>query len=152
MSIAAKSLESSGVDPFFRSGPQFRGDNCPSWLMGSHRSRMIEKSHVRPTCFVLLSVQGKQLCPCKLNLYMLYLLCFVMFVHISCFFFSLLSLFGGNKEIIIINLPRISLIRGKLNRCDLHPKQKKMIFFICGLTHCTARDCCLIRQNLQCAL
>ena len=68
--------------------------------MGSHRSRMIEKSHVRPTCFVLLSVQGKQLCPCKLNLYMLYLLCFVMFVHISCvFFFSLLSLFGGNKEI-----------------------------------------------------
>ena len=54
--------------------------------MGSHRSRMIEKSHVRPTCFVLLSVQGKQLCPCKLNLYMLYLLCFVMFVHISCFF------------------------------------------------------------------
>ena len=70
--------------------------------MGSHRSRMIEKSHVRPTCFVLLSVQGKQLCPCKLNLYMLYLLCFVMFVHISCFFFSLLSLFGGNKEIIII--------------------------------------------------
>ena len=29
---------------------------------------------------------GKQLCPCKLNLYMLYLLCFVMFVHISCVF------------------------------------------------------------------
>ena len=54
--------------------------------MGSQRSRMVETRHVRPTCFVLLSVQGKQLCPCKLNLYMLYLLCFVMFVHISCFF------------------------------------------------------------------
>ena len=52
---------------------------------------MAEKRHVRPTCFVLLSVQGKQLCPCKLNLYMLYLLCFVMFVHISCFFLSLCS-------------------------------------------------------------
>ena len=33
--------------------------------------RMVEKRHVTPTCFVLLSVQGKQLCSYKLNLYML---------------------------------------------------------------------------------
>ena len=65
---------------------------------------MVETRHVRPTCFVLLSVQGKQLCPYKLNLYTIYLLCFVMSVHISCNFFSLLSLFGGNKEIIIITM------------------------------------------------
>ena len=32
---------------------------------------MVEKRHVRPTCFVLLSVQGKQLFSYKLNLYML---------------------------------------------------------------------------------
>ena len=78
------------ANSFFRRGPQFRGDKLSGLADGKSQKlfpcRIVEKRHVRPTYFALLSVQGKHLLPYKLNLYMLYLLCFVMSVHISCFF------------------------------------------------------------------
>ena len=87
---------------FFRSGPQFRGDKLSGLADGKSQKlfpcRMVEKLHVRPTCFVLLSAQGQQLCSYKLNLYMLYLLCFVMSVHISCPFFLLALLIWREKR------------------------------------------------------
>ena len=86
------------ANSFFRRGSQFRGDKLSGLADGKSQKlfpcRMVEKRHVRPTCFVVLSVQGKQLCPYKLNLYMLHLLCFVMSVHILYFFLFALLLWG----------------------------------------------------------